>query len=258
MDWKEMIRPEGEKPLDRLVDGYSYTSVFRTVAFVGDSLSSGEFESRGADGKPGFHDYYEYSWGQYIARSCGLTAYNFSRGGMSAKEYMTDWADANRLWRPEMAAQAYVIALGVNDILNLKQEMGTTADICKEDWRKHADTFAGWYGALISRYKSIQPDAKFFLLNMPRGGGPMDEIKGRFAQLIREIAGLFDNCWCIDLFQYGPVYDAAFKEQFYLYGHMNAAGYVFTARMVDSYIDYIVRHDPEVFRKVPYIGTEMK
>ena len=258
MDWKTELYNENEKPLDRLVQGYSNTSVFRTLAFIGDSLSSGEFESRGHEGAPGFHDYFEYSWGQYIARNCGLKAYNFSKGGMTAKDYIQKFADANRFWRPEVAAQGYVMALGVNDVFNYKQEMGTVADICKEDWRKNADTFAGWYGAIISRYKEIQPDAHFFLLNMPRGGGPMDETKGKFAQLIRDIAAYFDNCWCIDLFEYAPVYDAAFKEKFYLYGHMNASGYILTAQMVDSYIDYIVRHNPEAFRRVGFIGTELK
>ena len=37
--------PENEKPLDNLVTDGGYASIFRTVAFVGDSLSSGEFET---------------------------------------------------------------------------------------------------------------------------------------------------------------------------------------------------------------------
>lgn len=86
MDWKKELFNEKEKPLDKLVDGYSHTSVFRRIAFVGDSLSSGEFETRDENNKPGYHDLYEYSWGQYIARKNGLKAYNFSRGGMTAKE----------------------------------------------------------------------------------------------------------------------------------------------------------------------------
>ena len=96
MDWhKELFLREDEKPLDRLVEGYSNTSIFRTIGFIGDSLSSGEMESRNEEGKPGYHDYYEYSWGQYIARKNGLTAYNFSRGGMTAKEYMESFAEKN-------------------------------------------------------------------------------------------------------------------------------------------------------------------
>ena len=112
----------GEKPLDLIKPDGGFTGIFRTIACVGDSLSSGEFESRDADGKPGYHDFFEYSWGQFIARKNGLQAQSFSRGGMTAEEYMTSYADANRFWQPERACQAYVIALGVNDIMNRGQE----------------------------------------------------------------------------------------------------------------------------------------
>ena len=41
MNWeKELFMGEDEKPLDRLVEGYSNTSIFRTIGFIGDSLSS--------------------------------------------------------------------------------------------------------------------------------------------------------------------------------------------------------------------------
>ena len=60
MDWnKELFMSDDEKPLDKLVEGYSNTAIFRTVGFIGDSLSSGEFESRDAEGNPGYHDYYD-------------------------------------------------------------------------------------------------------------------------------------------------------------------------------------------------------
>ena len=68
MDWNKELYDINEKPLDRLVDGYSNTSVFRKIAFIGDSLSSGEFEVKKPDGKRSYHDLFEYSWGQYIAR----------------------------------------------------------------------------------------------------------------------------------------------------------------------------------------------
>ena len=67
MDWTKELYNKNEKPLDKLVDGYSHTSIFRTIAFIGDSLSSGEFETRDENGKTGYHDLFEYSWGQYIA-----------------------------------------------------------------------------------------------------------------------------------------------------------------------------------------------
>jgi len=36
---------------------------------------------------------------------------------------------------------------------------------------------------------------------------------------------------------------------------MNASGYIFTAKMIDSYIDYIVRHNPDDFRNVGFVNS---
>lgn len=62
-----------EKPLETFVGEYSNTSFFRKIAFIGDSLSSGEFETIDAEGNHGWHDMYEYSWGQFIARKSAPT-----------------------------------------------------------------------------------------------------------------------------------------------------------------------------------------
>nr|MCR4719613.1 hypothetical protein [Bacillota bacterium] len=94
MNWDKLFA-KNEKPLDSLVEGYSNTAIFRTIAFIGDSLSSGEFETVDSEGNKEYHDLYEYSWGQYIARKNGLKAYNFSRGGMTAKCYLESFAEEN-------------------------------------------------------------------------------------------------------------------------------------------------------------------
>ena len=36
------------------------------------------------------------------------------------------------------------------------------------------------------------------------------------------------------------------------------SGYLFTANIVDAYIDYIIRKNPEDFYRVPFIGTELE
>ena len=143
MNWKNELFNENEKPLDKLVDGYSHTSIFRTIAFVGDSLSSGEFETRDENGKAGYHDLYEYSWGQFIARKNGLKAYNFSKGGMSTKQYIESFAKDNGMWDKDKACQAYVIALGVNDIYNSGMEIGSVDDMDDENYLNNKPTFAG-------------------------------------------------------------------------------------------------------------------
>lgn len=254
MDWNKFFDYKDEKPLDSFVNGISNTAIFRRIGFIGDSLSSGEFESRNSEQKAGHHDMFEYSWGQYIARKNGLTAYNFSRGGMTAKEYINSFADKMLYWERAHDCQAFVIALGVNDILNCKWELGTLDDIGD----KTKDTFAYYYTAIIERLKQIQPRAKFFLLTMPRENERRDVGKEEFALLLHDIAAHYDNCYVIDLFKYAPIYDEEFYKRFFLYGHMNASGYVFTANIVDSYIDYIIRHNPEDFNRVPFIGTDLK
>ena len=105
---------ETEKPLETLVTNGGMCGIFRTLGCIGDSLSSGEFQSRDADGKPGYHDLYEYSWGQYIAREAGLTAYNFSKGGMTAKVFIDSFGKSKGFYDSDKLCQAYIIAMGVN------------------------------------------------------------------------------------------------------------------------------------------------
>ena len=72
------------------------------------------------------------------------------------------------------------------------------------------------------------------------------------------MAELFENAYVIDLYKYGPVYDEKFKEKFFLYGHMAPTGYILTAKLIDSYIDYIIRHNAHDFKNVPFINSGIK
>ena len=127
-----------EQPLDNIPMDGGLCAIFRTLGCIGDSLSSGEFESLNEEGKKGYHDYYEYSWGQYIARHAGLCAYNFSKGGMTAENYWKSFAEDRGFWSPDLLCQGYIIALGVNDIINRGQELGSVADINLEDYNQNA------------------------------------------------------------------------------------------------------------------------
>ena len=51
-----------ERPLDNITPDGGLSAIFRTICCVGDSLSSGEFESLDENGNKGYHDYFEYSW----------------------------------------------------------------------------------------------------------------------------------------------------------------------------------------------------
>lgn len=255
MNINEILDSSDEKPLDNLVEGYSNISIFRTMAFIGDSLSSGEFEMVDANGNRGYYDMFEYSWGQFIARKNGLTAYNFSRGGMNAKVFMDSFADENGFWDKKKACQAYVIAMGVNDIYNLKMEIGSVDDIDPDDYQNNQPTFAGYYAQIISKYKEISPDAKFFFVTFPNENAlDKEESAQKMRKLLYDLADHFDNSYVLDIFKYGPVYDDKFKEKYFLHGHMNPMGYLLTAKMIDSYIDYIIRHNSKDFKCVGFIN----
>lgn len=253
MDIRDLFRTD-EQPLEKLLPDGGFCGIFRTITCVGDSLSSGEFQTKREDGTFRYHDMYEYSWGQYLARATGSTVYNMSRGGLSARELMS----LDEYWDPHRfpPTQAYIVALGVNDVQNQNQEVGTLADVT-EDWRQNADTFTGHYAGVIQRIKEFQPNARFFLMTIPQEISDERNARGAcHAEAVRAVAAHFDNCYVIDLQKYAPRYDEAFYEKFFMYGHMNAAGYLLTAKMVMTYMDYIIRHNLRDFDLAPYIGRE--
>lgn len=255
MNWENYLYPENEMPLDNLVEGYSNTAIFRTIGFVGDSMSSGEFEACDANGQHGFYDMFEYSWGQHIARKNGLKGYSFSGGGMTAKSFMEGRAVFRGCWDQDKACQAYVIALGVNDLIAHDMEVGLIEDIDPDNYKNNKPTFAGYYAAIIAKYKEISPDAKFFLVTFPEIHLDWHNEKAlKHSAVLYALAEYYDNCYVIDLYKYAPKYDERFNEHFFLYGHMNPMGYIFTAKIIDSYIDYIIRHNPKDFENVGFIN----
>ena len=145
--------------------------------------------------------------------------------------------------------------------INLGMEIGSLSDIDPEDWRNNRPTFIGYYSQIIARIKEeIQPQAKFFFVTMMHHDedSARDEKRKNHAEALYGLARYFDNSYVIDLYNYGPRYDAKYKEDFNLYNHLNPMGYILTAKMVDSYIDYIIRKNPDDFRRVPFIGKGLK
>lgn len=244
------------KPLAQLVQAYSAASIFRTIGVIGDSLSSGEIELVEPDGSHSYHDLYEHAWGNYMARKNGQDVRIFARGGMTAREYLDSFADAHGFWEQAKDCQAFILALGVNDLLNEQQEAGTLADLDPQDWRRNRASFLGLYAQIVSRLKELQPQAKFFFVTMPRSDDARSLLAAQQQRdVLLALADVFSNAYVVDLYEYAPVYDAAFRAQYYLNGHMTATGYVLTAQLIDSYLDWIIRTKPEDFRSAALIGT---
>ena len=257
-DLNSLLYDDDEQPLEHFPAGGGYCRVFRSLGIVGDSLAAGEFETRQENGTPCYTDMYEYAWGAYLGRMAGIEIHNFSRGGMTAKEYLDTWAEENHFWDPALACQGYILALGDNDLFFHNVPTGTVEDAKCEN----PNTFAGQMMQIVRRYREIQPEAKFFFVTMPKWQ-PVDEweVKAEaHAVLLREMSSVIPNSYVIDLRRYVPSFDAKFRERMFMFGHMNPLGYVYTADVMAAYIDYLVRHHAAEFNMLGFMphGTPTK
>ncbi len=256
--------PANEQPLDTLLDGPGFADIFRTIGIVGDSLASGEMEYTNREGIRGYLDMPEHSWGQYMARQLGSTVHLFSKGGMTAEEFCSGFGEACGAYGPKAKpCQCYIIALGVNDGNRSLADrrtplpMGDVSDVCCPSGFFNNKTVIGYYGRILQKLKAVQPDAKFFLVTIPRHSSE-EPVGDAFSRQLYLLAEKFENTYVLDLRQYAPVYDEAFRRKFFLENHMNAAGYSLTAKMMISYIDFIIRHHFEDFSQAALIGTPYK
>ena len=146
-------------PLSKIIRDGGMINIFRSIGCIGDSLSSGAFESCENNVRI-CRDYYEYSWGKQIERITGIEMTNFSRGGLiayqlykEADERTSPVDDINRLFDSDNSKQAYIIALGVNDMHGkdvLKNIYGgkignAKNDINIFDYTRNNQTFVGCY-----------------------------------------------------------------------------------------------------------------
>lgn len=248
-----------DNPLEYIKKEAGYGSIIHDWGFVGDSLSSGCTECFKGSSTKIFLDLFEYSWGQRLCKLLGVEGYNFSYSGQTTKGWIdgsktppqtTTDAIPNRIWEGAKSnpKQAYTIALGVNDSSLKQYPVGTTEDIDLSDYNNNAETFVGYYGAIIQRLREIQPNAPIFCVTK------MSEDE--YNVQIRLITELFEKCYLIDLARYSVSFSGTWSDRYRLGGHKNAAGYQYMAYVMNTYIDWIIRNNWEDFKDIALVGTE--
>ena len=247
----------GDHPLDHIIRDGGMCGIFRTIGVVGDSLSSGLLEYKNSEGETQGVDCYEHSWIKHIGRICGSTAHNFSVGGLKASTFWTTTNAKVKLLRDadeNYKCDAYFIALGVNDIADENIEVGSSADIANDE----STTFYGYYSRIIKLIQTIQPRAKIFLVGLPNDS-KMTAWGSRFTNFKNAVADMvnyFDNCYYLDLYTYEKPYNSDFHEIYFNGFHENVLGYLRTAWIISSYVDWIVRNHYTEFREAGFIGTD--
>lgn len=257
MDISFFETKNNEKPLENIKENCGFANIFKEIGVVGDSLSSGEFESTDENGNISYHDFYEYSWPAILEKITGSKYSNYSRGGMSFKEFYESWADKNNFWQKK---QAYIVNLGNNDLFVFNQRVGSAEDINVEDPLKNKDTYFGYMGKVLSKLKSLEKDARIFLvsLQIDHTSKEKDDLAYYVCEEMKKVVKLFSFTYLIDMTHYGPIYDEKARQKYAMGFHPNAMGYYIYALAIGNYIDYIIRTNIRDFFEVPFIGKNLK
>ena len=257
MDISFFETKNNEKPLENIKEKCGFAGIFKEIGVVGDSLSSGEFESTDENGNISYHDFYEYSWPAILERITGSKYSNYSRGGMSFKEFYESRADKNNFWQKK---QAYIVSLGNNDLFVFNQRVGSAEDINVEDPLKNKDTYFGYMGKVLSKLKSLEKDARIFLvsLQIDHTSKEKDDLAYYVCEEMKKVVKLFSFTYLIDMTHYGPIYDEKARQKYAMGFHPNAMGYYIYALAIGNYIDYIIRTNIRDFFEVPFIGKNLK
>lgn len=245
-----------EKPLDNIKETCGFASLLRKVGVIGDSLSSGEFESTDYKGNIVYNDMYEYSWPSILSRLTGAEYLNFSRGGMTFKEFYESWADKNNFW---VKCPTYIIFLGNNDLFVYNQEVGSAEDINLDEPEKNKDTYFGYMGKVISKLKSLEKDARIFLTSLQID--EMSEERTKKVKYVEEemkkVVKLYSFTYLIDFTEFLFKYDEEARNKIAMGFHPSPLGYYSLALAFGNYIDYIIRANPDDFRKIAFVGTNL-
>ena len=251
-------------PIETILPDGGMTAILNRVGCIGDSLSAGENEWVNDEGKVKYHDFYEASWGQFMARKCGLEVVNMSNGGLTALTFHS-FARYTKSFYFEKKCKAYIIALGVNDITHLDSVyeggFGTMNDVDYENIEGPSNTFVGNYVKIILKIRQLVPDARIFCVTVPRDDRKDEEKKNLYdkhAEFIRNLPNYFKSLYVIDLRKYARDFGEDFTKTYRLGGHLSPIGYKYVADIMATYIDYIIMNNIDDFKGIMFVGTGMK
>lgn len=255
--WATMVRNtdigvgDASVPLGKVLDNPGLLGCFLNVGCIGDSLASGECVATDGNGNPQYIDIYNHSWGKYLERMTGNTYHIWASGGRTTASWLTS-SHATECFDGNHLCEAYIIGLGQND-KNQNVSVGSPADINLANYNNNnASSYYGNYGKIIQKIKEVQPKAKIFVLTDPSSATE----NGGYNGAIREIATMFDNVYLVDLYTYGQhLFQSDYIKANARYGHYNAVAYREFALYIASYIEWIMRNNPDEFLEIEYIGT---
>lgn len=228
----------------KTTDNFNVISVMESFAVIGDSLSCGFVSDGGTNSyNSTMARIAKRNWPSYLELDINRPFTNLARGGSAARDwrYGSTALDVN-INTADIDTYCYMLALGVND-LRQHLTIGSASDI-KTNRNENSDSFYGNYDYVVRQliaYKTARiSQAKIFVFTIPS----METNAESYNAAIRYIAGLYDDVYCIDLYN---LYYAEFKSSvissLFIGGHYRPVAYYVIAMLIKEAINkYMCDH----------------
>ena len=204
---------------------------FNKILCIGDSITQGVF-NHNESGSVEYATIGKYSYPTYLGKMTGVEVVNWGIGGDTS----VDWW--NKKQNEDFSGyDCCIINLGINDV-----QKGTSI----EDSRTA-------FTNILNAVKSANNNIKVFFATIVPAYAKGDSAYDGINTLIKEFA-TNENCYLVDLTEYSHCVKGGAYEN----GHLTALGYHRLAHDYKAYISFIMNQNPESFKWVQFIGTDMK
>ena len=257
-----------QNPLSKIITDGGLTGLIESYACCGDSLTQGVFD-RTNGVTMDFEATKYYSYPSQFSRITGSKVFNLGNAGATAcnsQQSISDWhswlqtANQKKWFSDSFKAKAYIFSIGTNDIGYYGSFTGNVeTDIDVNDYNNNnTTTSVGGLATMIQKARELQPKAVIFIEtidNTRNAKITRDEANEK----IRVIANKLD-CYLIDMAKYWIQEDEVsdWVSKYQNGGHLNAMGYLLKTQARITYIDWIIKNNPEKFKEVQFIGTTME
>lgn len=264
----ELGLDESENPLVKIITDGGLAGLIESYACCGDSLTQGVFDRTNGVAM----DFNATSFNSYpsqLSRITGSKVFNLGNAGATAcnsEQAIADWhswlqtATQKNWFSDSFKPKAYIFSIGTNDIGYYGSFTGNVeADIDVNDYNNNdTTTSVGGLATMIQKARELQPKAIIFIETIDNTRNTKitrDEANEK----IRAIANKLD-CYLIDMAKYWVQEDkvSEWVSKYQNGGHLNAMGYLLKTQARITYIDWIIKNNPEKFKEVQFIGTTME
>lgn len=259
---------EPDNPLSKIITDGGLAGLIESYATAGDSLTQGVFDRTNGVAM-NFEATSFNSYPSQLSRITGSKVFNLGNAGATAcnsQQSISEWhswlqtANQKKWFTDEFKPKAYIFAIGTNDIGYYGSFTGDVeTDIDINDYNNNdTTTSVGGLATMIQKARELQPKAIIFIEtidNTRNKKSTRDEANEKIRAIAKKL-----NCYLIDMAKYWIQENEAseWMTKYQNGGHLNAMGYLLKTQARITYIDWIIRNNPEMFKEVQFIGTNME